>query len=238
MRRYHLITLAVALVAAACFAFSGPATKAGWIDWRVGLTLFRAGAWIGVAAMALALVGVGLVAVPKWRVWPWMPVAALAFGAVAAVPPLLFLQQAKSVPPIHDITTDTVDPPSFVALAAIREASPNKSAYGGPEVAAQQKQAYADVVTKKLDLAPGPALQKAIDAARALGWEVAATDASTGRLEATETTGWFGFKDDVVVRVRPDGSGSRVDVRSVSRVGRSDVGANARRIREFLARLG
>jgi len=81
-------------------------------------------------------------------------------------------------------------------------------------------------------------MQRVLDAARACGWEVIASDASTGRLEATDTTRWFGFKDDIVVRVRAEPSGgSRVDVRSVSRVGDSDVGANAARIREFLSRL-
>jgi uncharacterized protein (DUF1499 family) len=74
--------------------------------------------------------------------------------------------------------------------------------------------------------------------ARDLGWEIVATAPAEGRLEATARTRWFGFRDDVVVRVRPDGSGSRVDVRSVSRVGRSDLGTNARRIERFLAALG
>ena len=70
-----------------------------------------------------------------------------------------------------------------------------------------------------------------------MGWQVAATDTAAGRLEATHTTRWFGFKDDVIVRIRPEGTGSRVDVRSVSRVGLSDLGANAERIRGFLAKL-
>jgi uncharacterized protein (DUF1499 family) len=77
-----------------------------------------------------------------------------------------------------------------------------------------------------------------LDAAKAMGWEVAAADPATGRLEATATTPWFGFRDDVVVRVAPTPTGSRIDVRSVSRVGKSDLGANAKRIRSFLARLG
>ncbi|HEX7466433.1 MAG TPA: DUF1499 domain-containing protein, partial [Usitatibacter sp.] len=84
---------------------------------------------------------------------------------------------------------------------------------------------------------PQKATQSAIDAARACGWEVVSSDAPSGRIEATDTSLWFGFKDDIVVRVRPDGAGSRVDVRSVSRVGKSDIGANAKRVRGFLARL-
>jgi uncharacterized protein (DUF1499 family) len=80
-------------------------------------------------------------------------------------------------------------------------------------------------------------MQRALDAARSLGWEVVASDAATGRIEATATSRWFGFKDDVVVRIRPEGAGSRVDVRSMSRVGVGDLGANAERVREFLAKL-
>jgi uncharacterized protein (DUF1499 family) len=71
-----------------------------------------------------------------------------------------------------------------------------------------------------------------------MGWEIVAADAAAGRIEATDTTFWFGFKDDVVIRVEADGAGSRIDVRSVSRVGVGDVGANARRIRAYLRALG
>jgi uncharacterized protein (DUF1499 family) len=70
-----------------------------------------------------------------------------------------------------------------------------------------------------------------------MDWQIVSADTAAGRLEATATTRWFGFKDDVVVRIRPDATGSRVDVRSVSRVGKSDVGTNAARVRTFLARL-
>ncbi|MGH7421143.1 MAG: DUF1499 domain-containing protein, partial [Candidatus Rokuibacteriota bacterium] len=85
--------------------------------------------------------------------------------------------------------------------------------------------------------APDRVLARAVDVARGLGWEIVAVAPAEGRLEATDRTPWFGFRDDVVVRVRPDGAGSRVDVRSVSRVGRSDLGTNARRIRGFLEAL-
>jgi uncharacterized protein (DUF1499 family) len=78
---------------------------------------------------------------------------------------------------------------------------------------------------------------RAVSAARKLGWHVVAAAPAEGRLEATDTTRWFGFKDDVVVRIAPAADGSRVDVRSVSRVGRSDLGTNARRIRAFLREL-
>ena len=80
---------------------------------------------------------------------------------------------------------------------------------------------------------PDAAFERALSAVHALGWELVADDTGAGRIEATDTTFWYGFKDDVVVRIRPDGGGSRIDVRSKSRVGRSDVGANAARIRAY-----
>jgi len=176
--------------------------------------------------------------VPKWRVRAWVPLVALAYGVIAFVPPLLLLQKAKGVPPIHDISTDPFDPPAFKALMPIRQQAPNGAAYGGMEIAKQQNQAYPDIKPLVVKTPPAQTLQKAIDAARSLGWEIVSSDAPGGRIEATDTSMWFGFKDDVVVRVLPDPSGgSRVDVRSVSRVGKSDIGANAKRVREFLAKL-
>lgn len=237
MRRYQVAVLALAIVAVALLAVSGPATRQGWVDWRVGLWIYRIAAWLGMAAAVLALGGIVALAVPRLRMRPWMPVVALCIALVAVAPPLIFQGRAESVPPIHDITTDFTDPPGFVALLPVREASPNKAAYGGEAIAAQQRQAYGDIAPLKVALPPRDAMQKALDAARSLGWEVVASDTAAGRIEATDTTGWFGFKDDVVVRIRPDGDGSRVDVRSVSRVGSSDVGANAARIRQFLAKL-
>jgi uncharacterized protein (DUF1499 family) len=124
-----------------------------------------------------------------------------------------------------------------VALLEVRNQSPNGAAYGGSAVAAQQQKAYADLKPLVIAAPPREAMQRALDAARDMGWEVRASDTASGRIEATATTRWFGFKDDVIVRIRPEGAGSRVDARSVSRVGASDVGANAKRIREFLSRL-
>ena len=89
-----------------------------------------------------------------------------------------------------------------------------------------------------LAVPPDEAYRRAMAVVTSRGWEVLAGDQAAHRIEATDTTRWFGFKDDVAIRIAaiPNG-GSRVDVRSVSRVGRSDIGTNARRIREFLAEL-
>ncbi|MGZ5033630.1 MAG: DUF1499 domain-containing protein [Usitatibacter sp.] len=231
------ITMAIAVAALAMLASSGPGTKLGLWPWMTGLTLLKWAAYTGIAAAILAAVLVLLLVVPRWRTRPWVPVLALCISLAAITPPLIAFSQAKSVPPIHDITTDYFDPPAFVALLAERNKAPNGSAYGGPEVAAAQQKAYPDIKSIMVKSSPADAIQRALDAARSLGWEVVSTDAPSGRIEATDTTAWFGFKDDIVVRVRPEGTGSRIDVRSVSRVGRSDVGANAKRIRGFIAKL-
>ncbi|MEO7744361.1 MAG: DUF1499 domain-containing protein [Usitatibacter sp.] len=237
MRQARIITMVAAIAALAMICASGPGTRADWWGWSFGIALMRFAFYVGAAAAVASLGLVLLLAVPRWRAGPWLPIVSLCIALAAITPPLIALSRAKAVPPIHDISTDTVDPPGFVTLLEVRNKSPNGSAYGGTAIAEQQQKAYADI--KPLDVASPPreALQKAIDAARAMQWEVVGSDAAAGRLEATDTTAWFAFKDDVVVRVRPNGTGSRIDVRSVSRVGTSDIGANAARVREYLAKL-
>ncbi len=230
--------MAVAVAAFTMLIASGPGTRLGIWPWMTGLSLMKWAAYTGLAAAAGAIVLVALLVVPRWRAGAWSPILALGLALGAALPPILLLEQAKSVPAIHDITTDPFDPPVFVALMEERTKAPNGAAYGGTQIAAEQQRAYPDIKSLVLKAPPNEAMQRAIDAARKLEWEIVSSDAPSGRIEATATTRWFGFKDDVVVRVRPEtGGGSRVDVRSMSRVGKSDVGANAKRIREFLSRL-
>jgi len=100
-----------------------------------------------------------------------------------------------------------------------------------------QREYYPDIRPLELPLHPPQALVRARAVATRLGWRIDAYDSAQGRLEATAQTAFFGFQDDVVVRVRPSGTGSRIDVRSESRVGLGDVGANAARVRLFLKRM-
>ena len=144
---------------------------------------------------------------------------------------------AGGAPPIHDITTDTNDPPLFVDILPLRAGARNSAVYGGSRIAALQHAAYADIIPADLVMAPAEVFAKALATARAMGWAVVATDSSAGRIEATATTRVLRFRDDVVIRIRPRDGGSRLDIRSVSRFGGSDLGKNASRIREFMARL-
>lgn len=237
MAKVRIITLVAAIAALAMLCASGPGTRADWWGWSFGITLMRFAFYVGAAAAVASIILIVLLAVPRFRARPWLPVVSLCIALAAIAPPLIGLSRAKAVPPIHDISTDLADPPAFATLLDLRNKSPNGSAYGGSAIAEQQRKAYADLKPLDMALPPREAMQKAIDAARSMGWEVVGADAAAGRIEATDTTTWFGFKDDVIVRVRPSGTGSRIDVRSVSRVGTSDLGANAQRIRDYLAKL-
>ena len=106
-------------------------------------------------------------------------------------------------------------PPRFVSVVPLRAGAPNPVEYGGPEIAAQQRQGYPDLQPLSLPLPPNQAFDRALATARMMGWEIVASDPPSGRIEATDTTFWFGFKDDVVIRVAPAPNGSRVDVRSL-----------------------
>ncbi|MEZ0334752.1 MAG: DUF1499 domain-containing protein [Gemmatimonadales bacterium] len=224
----------IAAAAVLLLLVAGPGTRLGLWNFRTGFVLLRWGAYLGILAAGLGLVSL-LWRAPGAR--PGPAVLAIVLGATAALVPYRWMQRAQQVPPIHDITTDVERPPEFQAVLPLRAGAANPAEYGGPEIAAQQQQAYPDVVPLVLNVPTEEAFRRALQAAQGMGWEIVAADSSAGRIEATATTAWFGFKDDVVVRVTPEGPGSRVDVRSVSRVGMSDVGANAARIREYLARL-
>ncbi len=229
-------TLILAILAALLLALAGPGTRLGLWPFGTGFDLLRRGAYFGLVAAVAALFQL---LVPRWRApRAWPLVAAFALGLLAAGVPWVWRQRAAQVPPIHDISTDTEDPPGFVAVLPLRADAPNPATYGGAEIAVAQQQAYPDLRPLVLPAtAPAAAFARALDAARSVGWAIVAADSAAGRIEATATTGWFGFKDDVVVRIRPAGSGSAIDVRSVSRVGRSDVGTNARRIRAYFERI-
>jgi uncharacterized protein (DUF1499 family) len=227
----------VAIASVLAALASGPGYQAGVWDYGTGFLIFRWSSYVaagaGVAALAGALVGA--------RGWQKHPIIIGAIGlavALALVVPAWQLENtAKNVPRIHDITTDTTNPPQFVALLPVRQKTPNGPEYAGEKIAQQQKAAYPDIQPIVLKEPPGRSFERALAAARAMGWEIVAAVAAEGRIEATATTRWFRFKDDIVVRVTPSSGGSRVDVRSKSRIGRSDLGANAKRIRLYTQKL-
>ena len=139
-----------------------------------------------------------------------------------------------AVPPIHNISTDVDDPPQFDAVVAIRGEQANSLDYAADKIAPLQQQAYPWVKSLETDRTPTESFTHAVGVLQTMGLELVNEAPQSGMIEATATTFWFGFKDDMVVRIRPRSGGSIIDVRSVSRVGMSDLGVNARRIGEFL----
>lgn len=227
------IGLLVAVIAVLMLAAAGPAYRFGMLELGTSFKLFRWAAYGGMAGGALAILA--LLAGLRWRGEGVFVrgVLALVLAVVAVGFPWFWLSKARSVPPIHDITTDTGNPPAFVAVLPLREDAPNPAEYGGADIARQQREAYPDLDTQSFPESPASVFEAALAAARGMGWEIVAAEAGAGRIEAVATTTWFGFKDDVVIRVDDRRGTTQVDVRSVSRVGRSDVGANAARIRAF-----
>lgn len=234
--KFARIPLLIAVVAALLLLCAGPGTRFGLWEYGTGFLLMR---WAFFGGLAAALPALVLLVIPRTRRGAArLLIAALLIGAGTAWVPWNGVQTARSLPFIHDITTDTEDPPAFVAVLPLRADAANPPGYPGAEVARQQREAYPEVQPLETKLAPAEAFARAERVARDLGWDMVSVVPEEGRIEATATTFWFGFKDDVVIRVRPTADGSRLDIRSKSRVGRSDVGANAARIRRFLEAFG
>lgn len=231
-RAMPMLALVLGAVALALVVLPGPAYRLHLLALGDAFSLLGWGAWTGLAALVVGAVGAWL-ARPRYG----LALVALSLGAIAFGVPFALMQKAHHVPPIHDISTDTEAPPAFVAVLPLRKGAANPTEYGGAEVARQQHQAYPDIQPAIVALAAPQAYARALQVAEAMGWSIVATAPESGRIEATDTTLWFGFKDDIVIRVSAQGDASRVDIRSLSRVGRSDVGKNAQRIREFLQRL-
>jgi uncharacterized protein (DUF1499 family) len=189
--------------------------------------------------LGAVIAGIGLLAliihlIRKEKAGAFAGGIAALIGAACLAPLVAgMINPTPRAPPIHDISTDTANPPAFEVLDETRTGASNTLAYGGAEVATAQAAAYPDIAPLATDMPVDAAFQRALAVAKDMGWEIVATDAARHRFEATARTSVFFFADDVVVVVTPQEGGSRVDMRGVSRVGRSDQGVNAARIRTF-----
>lgn len=227
----------------------------GLVDLLVAFGGLRVGLMVAGAALLLSLIGI----IWSFFVYPrrGLSVAILVFlvAGVAAGIPAYQIGQAMTgkYPPIHDITTDMVNPPEFVEIAKIRGENTNSIIYSEKVVADNpridpamvgrnyvsiQTEYYPDIKPLELDVSPDEAYWAAMEVVQGEKWEIVANDLNgLGHIEATATTKWFGFKDDVIIVISPldgDTTKSKVDMRSSSRVGTGDIGANAKRIKKFL----
>jgi hypothetical protein len=239
------LSFAAVLVSALIGAVAAFGTRFGIWNYNFGLlTLFPWCLYFGVAAFALGVV------------WAFGALignvgAAARYGAIGLVgsiliagPPLYRVYTARSLPAIHDISTDTESPPQFVALKNARPGATNPPGYDGAALAKGpdgkteatwelQKKYYSDIRATSELMTPNNLFRHAVQAANLMGWNVVAVDPTDGRIEATDTSFWFGLTDDIVIRVKPAGQGARLDIRSKSRVGVSDYGENVDRIKAF-----
>lgn len=202
---------------------------------RTGFQIIKWSFILAIGAVGLSLLG--LLLSQKTRTNVMMGLLGIIIGGVMVYVPWSWKQTLDAHPYIHDITTDTDNPPQFIAVAAIRGPEDHPVAYDGEDVAALQHQAYPDL----RPWVTSAAVDKVYAAAQAvvlrMGMKLVEANESDMRIEATDTTLFYGFSDDVVIRIAETPEGTKVDVRSKSRVGRSDLGQNAKRIREFLAGL-
>ncbi len=215
--------------------FAAPlATRFGLISYPLGLPLTA----LAVVGATLVLTA-ALIMLSRARFHAWRshlgPSALIA--ALPVIAGITIIAQGAGRPVIHDISTDSLDPPHFDAVLALRGPAANPLTRDAQTDAAQRA-GYPGLSAIESSLAPEAAFTQALNTARSLGWQIHQSDAARGTLEASETTFWFGFTDDIVIRVRPHNGGSRIDLRSVSRVGRGDLGANARRILRFSTVFG
>jgi uncharacterized protein (DUF1499 family) len=202
-----------------------------------GFQLFQLGMLAGLVAVLLGLAGLWATRSSAGRSGRGSAAAGVLIGALAVGGPIAIASRAAGLPLINDITTDPGDPPVFVAALRIDANHGRDLSYPGDSAASEQRAAYPDLAPIRLARPPQQAFEDARGVAVALGWEITAEDSAAGTIEAYDTSRVFEFVDDVVIRVRPDGSGSVVDVRSKSRDGRGDLGVNAARIRAFRSGL-
>ena len=242
---YLAAVLGFGSVAAALIAAVG-AGQGAW-HFGVGFTVLRYAFFVAIAGIVLALVALFF----AWRSAPrlfLLDLAAIVVAGAFVVFVGLQVRTARSVPPIHDISTNLEDWPRFYRLTVRADNLDVVPDMGREDLAALEprerwkaihREHYGDIATIRVPWSVEETVARARALAVERGWEIVTTDPANGIVEAVDTSFFFRFKDNVLVRVRPaeDGSGSLVDMRSISRVGVSDIGVNARRVRDFLADL-
>ena len=226
-----------AVVATALLPIGALGSRFALWDWTIGVLLVTIASGLVVVGAASAITAV---IIARRRQLP-DDLRASGIGLTLCLLAVAYmgmqLQAVFSVPPIHHVSTDTGEPPQFIEVPALRGPDSNPLDYDAETIAPLQAEAYPWVMPLTLPMTPEAAFAKARAALEDMGMEIVAEHPQQGVIEATATTFWFGFKDDVAVRVRPHPQGALVDARSISRVGVSDIGLNAERVGEILRLL-
>ncbi len=227
----------LALIGAGLLAVAVIGHRLGVMDFRIALFGLVGGAALGMLAAFAGVIGM-IVARKEKAPGNSSAWVGLTLGLLVTSPVLMTIYAALSVPPIHDITTDLQNPPEFVAMLVVRSTNDNPLDRKNPmDLAALQQAAYPGLVPVFIDQNANQVFDKVHALVTARGWKIVAASAQQGRIEATAITPIMGFKDDIVIRIRGETGGTMVNMRSVSRVGKSDLGANAKRIEAFMTDL-
>ena len=239
MKTLTYLSVVCTVIAIFCLVAGPLGTRFGFWHYQTGLTLMFGSFLAAFLAIVFAVILLIVNLIAK-QTGLWVVIGAgISVGAVIAVSVFVLFDKVRNVPLIHNISTDTVNPPQYDKLIAIRGEESNSLEYTD-DIANIQLEAYPEVKPLLLsNISVVDCMDLALASANELGWEVVSEDRARGHIEAIDTTFWFGFKDDVVVRIReePEIEGSRIDVRSVSRVGLVDLGKNASRILEFTSQV-
>ncbi len=236
--KWALTCIGFGIVAVVVLLLSGYGYQWNWWGLNTAFT------WLLPSSGILGLIGFSLAVIfgfIKWNDSARKGSAVAVVGLVLSVAVLgtlgYWFNEAQKYPPIHDITTDIENPPRFNNIVALRADAPNDTTYGDQDKGQTQREAYPDIQTLYLDVEYEEAYNRALQAAKQMPWEdIVTSDQQEGIIEAVDKLAWFGFKDDIVIRIdtAETSSRSKIDVRSVSRIGRGDIGVNAHRIRDYL----
>ena len=229
------------LIGIVIIALAGPGYRFGAWDLGMAFRIMSEGTPIILGGMGLTLLGMIVSTISGQRGSLGLGIITLILG-VGLVYMLISMRSNAGDHPIHDLTTDFENPPAIITAATLERR--NSADYvGGQEmktgqsVQEIQQALYPDIKPIAVSKSPDVVFAAALTVMNELGWEILKSDQDTGTIEAAHTSLWFGFIDDFVLRIQPTPQGSRVDLRSKSRVGQSDLGANAKRIRDFTKRL-
>lgn len=218
---------------------SGLGVRFEWWDFRVGFSVLKWSAYLVGVPLVIAVIGAVSAKLTGGKLLSYqlVLVAVICIGVLAV--PYKARQEFRKYPTLADATTSFEDPPAFVDLVATRTATAaNPLEYRAGDAIEKQQAYFPGLTTWESTKSPGEIINHAASIAEDIGMHIAAVAPEEGRLEATDTTFWFRFKDDVVVRARLSASGAtQVDIRSASRVGYLDGGVNAKRVQRFLAEL-
>ena len=232
-----ILGLGLAVLAGLVLISAGPGYRYGWWPLDSGMALIGYGLLLGLAAISTSVAALMLswyVVSTRGRIFG---LAGVIVALVVAYVPYHWYLLERDSPPIHDIVTDTEHPLAFDKLAAARGVGENSVAYGGADVAQMQHDAYPDIAPLISERSPSEAFAAVMEVVSDSNWEVANVDTGAMTVEATDQSFWFGLKEDIILRVTPAGAGSRIDIRSQSRIRISDAGTNARRVKQVLLAL-